>query len=157
MKAYYATGQRCMLDGVPIWRPKWWGKLGNDKEFKEATKLRINPAHYAGWHRMVIDGTPYRVAPHVAKWKPSNKAALCQGSDRFGLTMLPHPKGRLQYVPEQKLIDHYKLDTQWQRRWTLRKRLSAEYELNKFQFPPDLFVWARWEAKRLRARKALTT
>ena len=42
-------------------------------------------AYYEGGFRMVIDGVPIRMAAHVKNWKATNRAALCQGSDLFGL------------------------------------------------------------------------
>lgn len=150
LKDYYATGKRVVIDGVPTWKPKWWGKLGNDKEFREATRKRYNTAHYPeGTIRIVRNGIPYRFAAHVAKWKPGNKAALCQGYDRFGLTLVPHDKrGRLQFDPAEGFHERY-----GNLAWRLsHKRRNVEYELHKFQFPPDLFVWGRWERKRLAAK-----
>lgn len=155
LKEYYAQGKRGTLDGVPMLRPKWWGKLGNDKEFREATRERYNAAHYPeGTIRIVRDGIPYRFAAHVAKWKPGNKAALCQGSDPFGLTLVPRDKrGRLVYDASNGLRKRY-----GHRTWQLsHNRRNAEYDLNKFQFPPDLFVWGRWERKRLAARQKAGT
>lgn len=80
MNTYYSTGKKGSLDGVPVWRPKWWGELGNDAEFREATKPRgFKGAYYAGGYRLTIDGVPIRLAAHVKGWKPGNKAALCKG------------------------------------------------------------------------------
>lgn len=80
-KDYYAGGKRGSEGGVPIWRPKWWGELGNDKEFREATKPRtaFKAAYYEGGHRMTIDGIPVRVAAYVKDWAPWMKRAICSG------------------------------------------------------------------------------
>ena len=77
-KDYYSNGKRGSFDGAPIWRPKWWGELGNDAEYREATKPRtaFKAAYYAGGHRMTIDGTPVRVAAYVKDWAPWMKRAI---------------------------------------------------------------------------------
>ena len=82
MSDYYKNGKCGQLDGAPIWRPKWWGTLGNDKEFVEATKPRtaFKTAYYEGGHRMVFDGVPIRVAAHVKDWAPWMKRALGKGT-----------------------------------------------------------------------------
>lgn len=78
--SYYANGKRGEMDGVPIWRPKWWGELGNDPEFIEATKPRtaFKAAYYAGGHRMMRGGVPCRVAAQVADWAPWMKRAIAR-------------------------------------------------------------------------------
>ena len=101
---YYSNGKRGSLDGARIWRPKWYGELGNDAEFREATKPRtaFKAKYYEGGHRMMIDGTPIRVAAHVKNWKPSNRAALCQGFDRLGLLAGSHSKRDRAWLPDEK-------------------------------------------------------
>jgi hypothetical protein len=80
--AYYANGKRGTMDGCPIWRPAWWGTLGNDAEFREATKPRtaFKAAYYKGGHRLTIDGAPCRVAGNVANWAPWMRRALGRGT-----------------------------------------------------------------------------
>lgn len=82
MTSYYSTGKRGTEGGIPIWHPKWYGELGNDAEFREATKPRtaFKAPYYEGGYRLTIDGVPIRLAPHVKGWKPCNKAALCKGT-----------------------------------------------------------------------------
>lgn len=82
MKSYYSDGKRGSEGGIPIWRPKWYGELGNDAEFREATKPRtaLKAPYYEGGHRMTIDGVPIRLASHVKGWRAANKAKLCQGA-----------------------------------------------------------------------------
>lgn len=84
-KDYYGGGKRGSLDGVPIWWPTWWGQLGNDAEFREATKPRtaFKAPYYDGGHRMVIAGIPTRVAAHVKSWSAANKAKLYKGTQAF--------------------------------------------------------------------------
>lgn len=150
LKDYYRGGKRVMRDGAPCRVPKWWNTLGNDKEAREAAKQTFNPAHYPeGTIRVVRDGIPYRFAAHVAKWKKANRDALCQGSDRFGLTLVPHSKKGWPYPDGATALEtHYGdkyLRLSWQRR-------DMEHKLNEFSFPPDLFAWARWQRKAQRAK-----
>lgn len=81
-KSYYEGGKRGQLDGVPIWRPSWFGELGNDREFIEATKPRtaFKAAYYDGGHRMVVAGIPVRLSAYVKGWRPATKAMLLKGS-----------------------------------------------------------------------------
>jgi hypothetical protein len=80
-KDYYKGGKRVSIDGVPCKVASWVGQLGNDKEFREATKPRgVSPAYYEGGYRLVLGGIPTRLAPHVKGWKAANKAKLYQGS-----------------------------------------------------------------------------
>jgi hypothetical protein len=62
--------------------PKWYGELGNDKEYCEAVKPRtaFKSKYYEGGHRMVIDGVPVRVAAHVKSWSPWMKRAIGRGT-----------------------------------------------------------------------------
>lgn len=52
-----------------------------------------------GKYRMLIDGSPCYFAAHVKDWKVSNRAALCQGYDPYGLTLEP----RRRYCSWQKI------------------------------------------------------
>lgn len=78
---YYSGGKHGTMDGVPIWRPKWYGELGNDAEFREATKPRtaFKAAYYDGGHRITQDGIPVRLAAYVKDWAPWMKRALGNG------------------------------------------------------------------------------
>lgn len=163
--SYYSHGKRAWDNGVPVWRPKWWNQLGNDAECREATKPRgVKLSYYEGGHRMVIGGVPIRVAAHVKGWKPGNRAALCQGFDRYGLTLRPHDKkGRWGFVdqPEPGYWDRW-----WRRRYITedvdgvmvflnadgprdvmqeRKQLERDRRLARdFEsLGPNLFQWAR--------------
>lgn len=80
---YYTGGKRGTFDGAPIWRPKWWGELGNDAEFREATRPRtaFKAEYYDGGYRKIIDGVPVRLASQVADWSPWMKAALGKGTE----------------------------------------------------------------------------
>lgn len=91
---YYSTGKRGTLDGVPIWRPKWFGDLGNDPEFIEATKPRdaYKAAYYAGGYRTVKDGIPCRLAGYVADWAPWMRRALFRGREREDYNGKPKDK-----------------------------------------------------------------
>ena len=79
--SYYSNGKRGTLNDVPIWRPKWYGTLGNDPEFIEATKPRtaFKQAYYDGGFRMIKDGIPCRLAGYVANWAPWMRRALFCG------------------------------------------------------------------------------
>lgn len=82
MTSYYANGKRGSEDGIPIWRPKWYGQLGNDAEYREATKPRtaFKAAYYEGGHRLTIGGVPIRLAGHVKDWPARAKSVLGKGT-----------------------------------------------------------------------------
>ena len=81
-KYYYDGGKRVTIDGIPIKVPKWYGQLGNDKEFREATRARaFSPAYYEGGLRLMLGGIPTRVVPHVKGWR--SKAVLYHGSATY--------------------------------------------------------------------------
>ena len=75
---YYANGKRVTINGAPMIVPKWYGELGNDAEYREATRPRteFKAAYYEGGHRIMFDGAPMRVAAIVKTWSPWMKRAL---------------------------------------------------------------------------------
>lgn len=81
-KDYYSSGKRAVINGAPCWVPAWWGELGNDAEYREATKPRTayKTRYYAGGHRIMVDGVPIRVVEHVKTWSPWMKKAIGKGS-----------------------------------------------------------------------------
>lgn len=81
MSSYYKNGKHGTEGGIPIWRPKWYGELGNDAEYRDAIKPReFKGAYYQGGLRLILGGVPTRVAPVVKRFKAGNKAALYRGS-----------------------------------------------------------------------------
>jgi hypothetical protein len=83
-RSYYAGGKKGSLDGVPIWRPKWYGELGNDAEYRDAIKPRgFKASYYDGGHRLTIGGVPIRLAGHVKDWPARAKRALGKGSETY--------------------------------------------------------------------------
>lgn len=81
---------------------QYWAALSERAREDAARRKQITDAWYAGAHRMVIDGVPLRCAAHVAKWKASNRAALCKGSDRWGLQLeRPPTKGAWDWLPDR--------------------------------------------------------
>ena len=82
-KDYYANGKHGTEGGIPIWRPKWYGELGNDAEYREAIKPRtaFKAAYYQGGHRMSVDGIPVRVAAYVKDWSAWMKRAIGSGAE----------------------------------------------------------------------------
>lgn len=81
MTSYYSNGKKGSLDGAPIWRPKWYGELGNDAEYREAVKPRPpKMGYYQDGVRRVIGGVPVRLAGHVKEWPARAVSALGKGS-----------------------------------------------------------------------------
>lgn len=80
--SYYSDGKRVSIDGVPCKVPAWWGQLGNDAEYREATKPRtaFKASYYQGGTRLTIGGVPTRLAGYVKDWSPRLKSALGKGT-----------------------------------------------------------------------------
>ena len=64
----------------------------NKPKAKAEPRATYVKAYYDGGFRMVIDGVPCRFAAFVKRWKKSNRDALCQGFDPFGLEIERPPK-----------------------------------------------------------------
>lgn len=138
-------------------------------------KQTWNRAYYEGGLRLVIDGYPIRVAAHVARWKKSNREALGQGYDPYGLTLRPHGK-------HGGFLDHDRTGYWW-RHWKRRyitetaatgeliflndrgpdlmeNRRRHEYTLerqrDRASLGPNLFQWARIARKLAQSKERKT-
>lgn len=82
MTNYYTGGKRISFDGVPCKVPTWYGQLGNDAEYREATKPRdtFKAGYYEGGHRLTIGGVPTRLAGHVKDWPTRLRSVLGKGT-----------------------------------------------------------------------------
>lgn len=77
---YWKHGRKTIQrDGAPCVVYNWYE---DDAEYLEAIKPRdtFKAAYYENGYRMVIDGTPIKLAAHVRDWSRWMKAALCKGT-----------------------------------------------------------------------------